>query len=159
MAHHYAYMAPVAEVCEPESYEEAAEDANWRTAMEEEMHALAENETWDLVNAPRGVKPIGCRWVYKVKYNADGTINRYKAPLVAKGYAQKHGIDYDQTFAPVAKMTTVRVLLAVAAAKGWHLHQMDVKNVFLQGELEECRLFIIRSEDETRTDKHSALCR
>jgi hypothetical protein len=93
MAHHYSYMARVAEVREPESYEEAAEDANWLTAMQEEMHALAENETWDLVDAPKGVKPIGWKWVYKVKYNADGTINRYKARLVAKGYAQKHGID------------------------------------------------------------------
>jgi hypothetical protein len=93
MAHHYAYMARAAEVREPESYEEAAEDANWRTAMEEEMRALVENETWDLVDAPKGVKPIGCRWVYKIKYNADGTINHYKARLVAKGYAQKHGID------------------------------------------------------------------
>jgi hypothetical protein len=105
--------------------------------MEEEMYALAENETWDLIDTPKRVKPIGCRWVYEVMYNADGSINRYKARLLAKGNAQKHGIDYDETFAPVAKMTTVDVLLAVAAAKGWHLHQMDVKNVFLQGELEE----------------------
>ena len=88
---------------------EAAKDANWRAAMEEEMHALAENETWNLVDAPKGVKPIGCRWVYKVKYNSDGSVNRYKARLVAKGYAQKHDIDYDETFAPVAKMTTVRL--------------------------------------------------
>ena len=124
MAHHYAYMTRVAEVREPESYAEAAKDAHWRAAMEEEMHALAENETWDLVDAPKGVKPIGCRWVYKVKYNTDGSVNRYKARLVAKGYAQKHGIDYDETFAPVV-------------AKGWHLHQMDVKNAFLHAELEE----------------------
>ena len=137
MAHHYAYMTRVAEVREPESYAEAAKDANWRAAMEEEMHALAENETWDLVDAPKGVKLIGCRWLYKVKYNTDGSFNRYKARLVAKGYPQKYGIDYDETFAPVEKMTTVCVLLAVAAAKGWHLHQMDVKNAFLQGELEE----------------------
>ena len=82
------------------------------------MHALAENKTWDLVDAPKGVKPIECKWVYKVKYNTEGLVNRYKARLVAKGYVQKHGIDYDQMFAPVEKMTTVRVLLAVVAAKG-----------------------------------------
>ena len=90
-------MTRVTEVREPESYAEAAKNANWCTAMEEEMHTLAENETWDLVDAPKRVKPIGCRWVYKVKYNTDGSVNRYKAQLVAKGYAQKHGIDYDET--------------------------------------------------------------
>ena len=117
MAHHYAYMTRVAEVRELKSYAEVVKDANWRAAMEEEMHALAENETWDLVNAPTGVKPIGCRWVYKVKYNTDGSVNRYKARLVAKGYTQKHGIDYDEKFAPVSKTTTVCVLLTVVAAK------------------------------------------
>ena len=82
------------------------------------MRALAENETWDLVDAPKGVKPIKRRWVYKVKYHNDDTVNRYKVRLVAKGYAKQHGIDYNETCALVAKMTTVRVLLAVATTKG-----------------------------------------
>ena len=75
MAHHYAYMTQVAEVCEPESYAKAVKDANWRAVMEEEMHTQAENETWVLVDAPKGIKPIGCRWVYKVKYNIGGSVN------------------------------------------------------------------------------------
>ena len=91
--------------------------------------------------------------VYKVKYNTDDSVNRYKAQLVAKGYAQKHGIDYDETFAPVVKMTTIHVLLAVAAAKGWHLHQMDVKNVFLQGDLEE-HVYMIQPPDFTPERTH-----
>ena len=101
MAHHYVYMMCVAEVRE-----------NWRAAMEEEMHALTENETWDLVDTSNGVKPIRCNWVYKVKYNTDDSINRYKSRLVAKGYAQQHGINYDEMFASVAKMKTVCVFLA-----------------------------------------------
>jgi hypothetical protein len=87
MVHHYAYMTRVAEVREPESYVEAAEDANWCIAIEEEMHAQAENGTWDLVDALAGVKSIICKWVYKIKYNSDSSINRYKAQLAAKGYA------------------------------------------------------------------------
>ena len=83
------------------------------------------------------MKPIEYRWVNKVKYNTNGSVNQCKARLVAKGYAQQHGIDYDETFASVVKMTIVHVLLAVVAAKGWQLHHMDVKNVFLQGELEK----------------------
>ena len=134
MAHHYVYMKKVVEVREPESYVEATKGANSRSAMEEEMHAVAENEMWD---TPKGVTPIGCRWVYKVKYNTNGSVNRYKAWLVAKGYVQQHDIDSDETLVPVVNMTTICVLLVIAEAKGRHLRQMDVKNAFLQGELEE----------------------
>ena len=101
MAHHYAYMTKVGEIHEPVSYVEVAHDAKWRKAIDEEMNTLAENETWDLVDAPKGVKPIKCKWVYNVKYNADDSINRYNARLVAKGYTQQHDINYDEMFALV----------------------------------------------------------
>ena len=103
--------------------------------MNEEMQALSKNEKWDLVPHSPHKKAIGCRWVYKVKYNAGGSVNRYKDGLVAKGYAQTHSVDYEQTL--IANMTTVWTVIALAVAKGWHLHHMDVKKDFLEGKLEE----------------------
>jgi len=105
--------------------------------MDEKMAALDVNATWELVVLPKDKKTIGCNWVYKVKHNADGSMNRYKTRLVAKGYAQTYGIDYEETYNLVAKMTTVRAIIAITIAKGWLLHQMDVKNVFLHGDLQE----------------------
>ena len=90
--------------------------------MHEEMAALGVNETWELVPLPEGKKSIGCKWVYKVNHNSDGTVSRYEARLVAKGYAQTYGIDYEETFSPVAKMATICTIIAVAASKGWLLH-------------------------------------
>ena len=106
-------------------------------AMREEMHALQKNKTWELVPLPKGKKAVGCKWVFTVKQNPKGEVDRYKARLVAKGYSQTYGIDYDETFAPVAKMGTVRTLISCAVNFGWPLHQMDVKNVFLHGDLQE----------------------
>jgi hypothetical protein len=105
--------------------------------MDEEMAALDANATWELIALPEDMKAIGCKWVYKVKHNVDGSVNRYKTRLVAKSYAQTYGIDYEETYSPVAKMTTIRAIVAMAAAKGWSLYQMDVKNVFLHGDLNE----------------------
>ena len=105
--------------------------------MNEEMKSLQKNETWELVDRPLGKKPVGCRWVYTVKHKADGTIERFKARPVAKGYTQTYGIDYTDTFALVAKINTVRVLLSLAANLDWPLQQFDVKNAFLHGELSE----------------------
>jgi hypothetical protein len=109
----------------------------WKGAMVEEMTALKKNGTWELVSLPRGKKPVGCKWVFTVKHKADGTVERYKARLVAKGFTQTYGIDYEETFAPVAKMNSVRTLLSCAANLDWPLHQFDVKSAFLHGELEE----------------------
>jgi hypothetical protein len=99
--------------------------------MDEKMAALDVNATWELVALPKDKKVIGCKWAYKVKHNVDGFVSRYKARLVAKGYAQTYGIDYEETYSPVIKMTTIRVIIVMVAAKRWFLHQMDVKNVFL----------------------------
>jgi hypothetical protein len=105
--------------------------------MDEEMATLDANTTWKLVVLPKDKKSIGCKWVYKVKHNADGSMSKYKARLVAKGYAQTYGIDYVHAYSAVAKMTTVRAIIAMVVAKGRSLHQMDVKNVFLHGDLQE----------------------
>ncbi|XP_050374671.1 uncharacterized mitochondrial protein AtMg00810-like [Argentina anserina] len=105
--------------------------------MQDELRALHENNTWSIVQLPKGHKVVGARWIYKIKFHSDGRIERHKARLVARGFTQTFGVDYKETFAPVAKMNTVRVLLYVAVNSGWSLFQMDVKNAFLHGELEE----------------------
>ena len=105
--------------------------------MVEELQALEKTNTWDIVSLPSGKTLIGCKWVYKIKTRSDGSVDRYKAHLVAKGYTQEYGIDYEETFAPVAQLTSVRSLLAVAAIRQWKLLQIDVKNAFLNGDLEE----------------------
>ncbi|KAM1906652.1 hypothetical protein ACFX14_026396 [Malus domestica] len=132
----YANAAIIEKATEPETFEEASQSSKWMTAMKEEIDALQQNQTWDLVPKPRDVKPISCKWVYKIKCRPDGSIERYKAQLVARGFSQQYELDYDETFSPVAKLTTVRVLLALAANKDWNLYQMDVKNAFLHGELD-----------------------
>ena len=121
----------------PTTVQEALMDPKWTKAIEEEMGALLKNQTWTLVPLPQGKKTVGCRWVFSVKHKADGSIERYKARLVAKGYTQIYGVDYHETFSPVAKLNTVRVLLSLAANLDWPLHQLDVKNAFLHGDLEE----------------------
>ena len=105
--------------------------------MKVELQALQSNNTWRLTPFPPHKTAIGCRWIYKIKYRADGSIERHKARLVAKGYTQMEGLDYLDTFSPVAKLTTVRLLLAIVALNQWHLRQLDVNNAFFHGELDE----------------------
>ena len=109
----------------------------WKEALDSEYTSLIKNRAWNLVKLPEGRKPVGCRWVFKVKHNADGSIERYKARLVAKGYSQEEGIDYEETYSPVARYTSIRSVLAIANQLDLELHQMDVQTAFLNEELEE----------------------
>jgi len=128
---------------DPATYQEALlrPDASlWRQAIESELKSLKDNDTWSIIPhqlIPDGRQPIGCKWVFKRKLNSDGSIARYKARLVAKGYAQQFGIDYDETYAPVAKFTSIRALIAIGASHDFEMHQMDVKTAFLNGDLNE----------------------
>jgi hypothetical protein len=124
-------------VCEPENYEDAQMNPAWQEAMKEEIHMIEKNHTWELVDRPADKNIIGVKWIFRTKLNADSSINKFKARLVVKGYAQVYGVDYSDTFAPVARMDTIRLLLAVAAHKNWKVFQMDVKSAFLNGDLQE----------------------
>ncbi|KAK1604216.1 hypothetical protein QYE76_027889 [Lolium multiflorum] len=121
----------------PHDWQEAKADPRWRGAMLEEMDALDRNNTWILTTLPANKKAVGCKWVFTIKQTPEGKVERYKARLVAKGYSQTYGVDYDETFAPVAKMNTIRTLISIAANCNWKLFQMDVKNAFLHGDLQE----------------------
>jgi hypothetical protein len=122
---------------EPATFAVAEKDASWRKAMLEEMRSIEENRTWELVDPPAGCRPIGLKWVYKVKRDERGAIVKHKARLVARGFVQREGIDFEEVFAPVARMESVRLLLALTAAKDWCIHHLDVKPVFLNGDLAE----------------------
>ncbi|WVZ55766.1 hypothetical protein U9M48_006388 [Paspalum notatum var. saurae] len=110
---------------------------NWKEAVQSELDSILSNGTWELTERPYGCKPVGCKWVFKKKLRPDGTIEKYKARLVTKDYTQKEGEDFFDTYSPVARMTTIRVLLSLAVSYGLIIHQMDVKTAFLNGELEE----------------------
>ncbi|KAL0340193.1 UNVERIFIED_CONTAM: Retrovirus-related Pol polyprotein from transposon TNT 1-94 [Sesamum radiatum] len=109
----------------------------WKEAINNEIESIMQNHTWELVDLPSGNKPLGCKWILKRKYKADGSIDKYKARLVAKGFKQKEGLDFFDTYSPVTRITSIRVLIAVAALYDLEIHQMDVKTAFLNGELDE----------------------
>jgi histone deacetylase 1/2 len=115
---------------------EALFDKNWKQAMDLEFAALLKNKTWHLVPSPKGKNIINCKWVFKLKRKADGSIDKYKGRLVAKGYKQRYGIDYEDTFSPVVKASTIHLVLSIVVSRGWHLRQLDFQNAFLHGILE-----------------------
>ena len=137
----------------PRTAEEAMRHKHWKEAMITEMKALMKNNTWVKGKLPEGVKTVGCRWVFTIKRRPDGTIERYKARLVAKGYTQTYGVDYAETFSPVAKVNTVRVLFSIAANKDWPLHQFNVTNAFLHGELPKPVFTLLGSQKNSKMVK------
>lgn len=122
---------------EPTTLQQALANDHWRAAMDEEFSALIQNKTWHLVPPSQGTNIIDCKWVYKVERKAHGSIDQYKAPLVAKGFKQQYGIDYEETFSPVVKAATIRLILSLAMSRNLSIRQLDVKNIFLHGVLEE----------------------
>ena len=131
------FLSQLQDISIPKNSQEALRNIQWKEAMDEEMRALLQNNTWEIVDLPPRKKPVGCRWVYTLKCKSDGSLDRYKARLVARGYTQTYGIDYQETFAPVAKMNTIRILISLAVNLDWPLNQYDIKNAFLHGDLKE----------------------
>ena len=133
-------MLKAVECPEPRPLQEALSSnhtAQWKEAADAEYQSLLHSHTWDLVKLPPGRKSIGCKWVFKVKHSEDGSVEMFKGWLVGKGFAQRYGVDYDETFSPVVRFLTIWSVIALAAEKKTHLHQMDVVSAFLNGDLEE----------------------
>ena len=143
---------------DPLCFEDAHQQDIWKHAMNEEIKAILKNETWELVDPPNNHKPIGVKWVYKTKFNKDGKIDRHKARLVVKGYKQKFGIDYNEVFAPVIRLETIRLVLSFAAQFGWEVHQMDVKSAFLNGFLSE-EVYIHQPPGYIKKGEEHKVCR
>ena len=146
---------------EPATYTEAMMDPDsekWQSAMRSEIDSMGDNQVWNLVDPPDGVRPIECKWIYKKKKDMDGNIHVYKARLVAKGFRQVQGIDYDETFSPVAMLKSIRIILAIAAYFDYEIWQMDVKTAFLNGNLEE-DVYMIQPEGFVDPNNAGKICK
>jgi hypothetical protein len=122
---------------EPSSYEEATEKKVWRNAMIEEYQSIMKNDVWDIVLRPKEKSVVTSKWLYKIKHAADGSVEEFKARFVARGFSQKEGIYYEEAFSPVARYTSIRATMAIAAKMGWKLHRMDIEIAFLNGAIKE----------------------
>jgi hypothetical protein len=124
----------------------------WYQAAVKEMEVHIENGTWELVKLPPGCKAIGSQWVFKVKRNADGSVERYKARVVAKGFSQRPGVDFDETFAPTTKWAALRVIFALAALEDWELESIDISNAYLNGKLKDVEVYMSQPEGFAEKD-------
>ena len=145
-------------VIEPYYFEKVVQEPTWVDAMVEVYDSTVRNSAWDMVPRLVGKSVVGSRWIYKVKQAADGSIEKYKARFVARGFSQIEGIDYEETFAPVTQYSSIRTILALLAQMGWHIHQMDVKTAFLNGIIEE-EVYIEHPEGFEIFSSESHVCR
>ena len=126
--------------------------------MNVEMQSMYDNQVWNLVDAPANSKTIGCKWIFKKKIDMDGKVHTFKARLVAKGFTQTHGVDYDETFSPVAMLKSIRILIAIAAYYDYEIWQMDVKTAFLNGNLAE-DVYMTQPEGFVHPDYPNRVCK
>ncbi|GJT49951.1 retrovirus-related pol polyprotein from transposon TNT 1-94 [Tanacetum coccineum] len=146
---------------EPTSYREAvtsSEGQQWREAIKSEIESILQNHTWELVDLPPGCKPLGYKWIFKKKMKADGTVDKYKARLVIQGFRQREGLDYFILISPVTRITSIRMIIAIAALRNLEIHQMDVKTAFLNGDLEE-EIYMNQPEGFIAPGQEGKVCR
>ena len=155
---YYGFQCNLSDVKEPKSVCDAQKSQEWADAMQAEMDSLHDHNVWELVELPEGRKPVGSKWVFKLKTNADGSVERCKAHLVAQGYSQKEGLDYDETFSPVVRPESARSVTALACKEGLKLHQMDITTAFLNGDLEET-IYMKQPEGFVAEGQEHLVCR
>ena len=137
---------------------ESSKSQEWIDAMNKEIKSMKDNDVWDLVPLPEGVKPIGCKLIFKTKRDSKGDVERYKAHLVTKGYTQKECIDYKETFSPVSSNDSFRTIMALMAHFDLEIHQMDVKNAFLNGDIDET-IYMVQPENFVSGDTKMMVCK
>jgi len=142
----------------PCTFEEVVKQEVWKDAMNEEYELIMKNDVWDVVPRPKDKSMVTSKYLYKIKHGANGSVEKFKAKFVARGFSQKEGVDYDEILAPVARYTTIHLIIALAASQGWSLHQMDVKNAFLHGSLKE-EVYVEHPKGFEVQDRMTRVCR
>jgi hypothetical protein len=143
---------------EPSSFEEADKLQVWKDAMLEEYRSILKNDVWDIVPRPKDKSMVSSKWIYKIKHATDGSVEKFKERFVARGFTQKEGINYEETFAPVARYTSIRTIIALTSVLGWKLHQMDVKTTFLNGKIEH-EVFVEQPNGFVLHNKGTHVCK
>jgi hypothetical protein len=157
------YSGPIAQLnlvidSEPSTFEEATKHKVWKDAMIEEYESILKNDVWEEVRRPQGKSVVTSKWLYKIKHATNGSVEKFKARFVARGFSQKEGIDYDEIFAPVSRYTSIRIIISLASVFDWKLHQMNVKTAFLNGEVEQ-EVYIEQPEGFVIHGKESHVCK